>query len=94
MINHPALPPLSGNLRVFTFLVTLTRGLLSPSVSVHEAHCSSEYGPLAVLWPESFRGGCSFGAGVTPNLSRISGDALTSGIVRRSQVKSRSVIDI
>ena len=35
---------------------------LSPSVRRAKAACFPEYPPFAVHWPESFRGGCSFGA--------------------------------
>ena len=69
--RHELKPPLSRDLRDFG--ETLSR--LTPSVSRRRAGCFPERHQSAVLLPERFRGGCSFGAGHStdqPSLPQIS----------------------
>src|SRR4029079_13753067 len=65
---QPSLPPLSENLRDFTH-VAPTHGLGSFGEGFSPALQSRR--TRAVLLPESFRGGCSFGAGSNRPLPRM-----------------------
>ena len=82
----PGLPPLSENLRVFIWhSQTCSYGEMGITPSALQ---SSEN--AAVLLPESFRGGCSFGAGAAPDLSRLAFYAnrmKARGMNRKRQVR-------
>jgi len=79
------LPPLSRNLRAFP------RGLpgITPSVATDRVRGAfqSVAKTAAVLLPERFRGGCSFGDRASPILSRFASDTTANGC-RRSQCQS------